>query len=920
MVSMRKSTWVIALLLVVAIGLGVWLYPNANRLLSLPTDNEKALTYLSRLAPGPEGGLVTIGDSRQEIIRMDENGMLEERIRQHPNDGGRHDFTDVAAAPDGTIYALDTVLDKYGLYVQEERIVRYAPESKEGQILYTLKGDGTNKRVGQIQGFQLQDQSLYFYFDKEQEIVLNRLSLMESGGQPVEAFRFKVPNDRYLSEIVGYEPGRIFYATKRGAIFRVGADGASTIAYPLEGMNRTRTNFPEALQLHPDGRLYFIDRLVNSVTSMKADDSSGLRVDLNEKMLQSKAAGAESIEIMDFSVGSGGKLHIALDDRVLNLSMKEAGSSAIIDVSYDRETVLLGWLAWLAAAALLAVVIAMLRLVYVHLLNRRISLFVKQVVMLVPIVTISMVLLCNFVYSSFSGRMEEEMQRQLSLLARNGQNIINGDQLNKLTSPRDYRSPNYTAIYDKMNFLFESEDDANRKGLYSTLYKYENGGLFIMMDDDDGVNMYKPFPVSEDNKRVIDKGEVLTGKWEDATGKWLYAIGPIYDSSGKVVGIYETGRDLNVLYQSNQTIYSSIVINIGIISLVLIAFVTGTTYFMLSSLRKLRRSVMDMANGNWNVEVHIRSKDEVGDLGEQFNLMAKHIRNYIKDVTSFSEASHRFVPQQFFKYLGKKGILDIHLGDQVQQNMTVMVANIRSFHELSKQLSPKQNFDFMNAFLKRFSPFVRKEEGLISKYLGAGFMALFPAHSDDALRAAVAIRRDLAAYNEQLRQSGYKAVDLGMALHKGPLMLGIVGEEQRMEGNIISDDVNMTATLEKISDTMGTPILATRTFFEQLRSPERFRHRSLGRIRIDGKDEPIELIDVYEGDPDAIRLLKDRTKPLFEKGILLCQEGRFLDARETFIEVIKQNRSDKAAKLYFYLCDEYYQKGSTEGWNGTLAV
>ncbi|WP_171056161.1 adenylate/guanylate cyclase domain-containing protein [Paenibacillus sinopodophylli] len=915
---MRRSTLGIALLLLMAIGLGFWIYPNASHFQTPPYKTEKPLNYLSKVAAGPEGSTVVIGDSRQEIVRMSSEGSIEELIRQTAGNGSRHDFTELAVSADGTIYVLDTILDGYGLYVQEERIVSYAPGDTFGTLLYTYKGSGTNKRVGLIKGLQVEGNNIYFYINEDTNVKLYQLSA--SGGNPEQTLAFTLPPDRYLSEIVGYKPDQIYYSTKRGAIFKVKADGSSEISYPLEGMDRTRKNFPEGLLLDENGRIYFIDRLVNAVTSMNAADSTDLTTVVDEAALQAAAPAAESLEIMDLTLDPAGRLELILGDSKVVINGSNNSAQVTTKLTYDRSTIITGWLTWLGAAALLIILLLLVRLFYVHVLNRRISLFFKQVFAIVPILIIAMILLSNFIYNSFSSKMEEEMQKQLSLLARNGQNIINGDQLNRLTSPYDYMSEDYQTIRSKMNFLFESEDPATRKGLYSSLYRYENGEIFIMMDDDDGVNMYKPFPINELNRLVVENGEVVTDQWEDATGKWLYAIGPIYDSSNKIVGVYETGRDFNVLSQSNQTIYKNIMLNIGLISVALIILVLAVTYYLLSSLRKLRKSVMEMANGNWDVRVNIRSQDEVGDLGEQFNRMAIHIRTYIKDITSFSEASHRFVPQQIFKYLGKKGITDIHLGDQVQQNMTVMVANIRSFHHLSKQLSPKQNFDFMNAFLKRFSPFVRTEEGLISKYLGAGFMALFPARNEDALRAAVSIRRELVSYNESLKSSGFAPVDLGMAIHKGPLMLGIVGEEQRMEGNVISDDVNITATLERMSDTMGASILVTRTFFEQLRAPERFRFRQLGRVRIEGKDEPIELIDVYEGDSDMERSLKDRTKVLFEKGIMLCQEGRFFDARETFIEVIKINRFDKAAKLYFYLCDEYYQKGSTEGWNGTLAV
>lgn len=917
MVFMRKSP-IIVLLLLIAIGLSWFVSANRAQMATLPFERERSLAYLSKTSIGPDGLIHAIAESRKELIQLGRDNVLHLDVKLEDEVSRSHGFTEVAAADDGSVIALDTVLDEYGLYVQEERLMRYVPGEKEGSLLYTYVGTGSNKRTGQLKGVQAEGDYVYFYVDEaEKGIGLFRVSL--SGGSAEETYRFSLPQDRFMSEIVGYEPGAIYYSTRRGAIYQVSAVGESTRIYPLAESNRTSRNFPEALQLH-EGQLYFIDRLVNAVSALSVSNPGDIRTVLTEDELTERSGGAESLEMMDLAVDGQVGLQVALDDRIVTVPLDKQSSQVTSSLQYGKAEIRQSWIVWSAAALLAVVLAAALRMIYVHWLNRRISLFFKQVFAIVPIIVISMILLSNFIYDSFSGRMEEEMQRQLSLLARNGQSVIDGDQLNRLTSPSDYGNSDYEALRSKMSFLYENEDPSVRQGLYSTLYKYENGEFFLIMDDDDGVNMFKPFALSDTNRPVVESGAIVFEKWEDATGKWMYAIGPVYDSAGNVVGVYETGSDLNVLYQANVTIYQNILRNIGLISLVTIVLVLGVTYWLLRSLRKLRKSVMEMASGNWDVNVNIRSQDEVGDLGEQFNRMAQHIRTYIKDITTFSEASHRFVPQQIFKYLGKKGITEVHLGDQVQGNMSVMVANIRSFNQLSKQLTPKQNFDFMNGFLKRFSPFVRQEEGLISKYLGAGFMALFPGRAEDAVRAAIAIRRELSAYNESLQASGFRPVDMGMAIHKGPLMLGIVGEEQRMEGNVISDDVNVTTALERLSDTMGSSLLVTKTFFDQLRAPERIRYRYLGRIGLEGKDESVELFDVYEGDSDKERQLKDRTKAIFEKGIRLCQEGRFFDARETFVEVIKMNRFDKAAKLYFYLCDEYYQKGSSEGWNGTLAV
>lgn len=916
---MRKLSLLLLVAALVVIGLTGYGLTKNGGVAAKPWKTEQPVANLSAIVPDADGSLVAIGASKQEIMRIASDGSLMLRIPNRGDGGGnRSDFNEAVAAPDGRIVALRTVLDPYGLYVTDEQIVLYDASGREETVLYHRTGDGTNKRVGQIKGLQLRDGELYFFEAGADKVTLKHVPL--NGGKAADAFTFQLPADRYLSEATGTVPGQIYYTTKRGAIFQVGADGTSTLLYPLASMDRTRLNFPEMLTLYGNGSLLFIDRLVNSVMSMVPGEPSSLKTLVDEQALERDEPGLDGYEIMDVRRTPDGGLAIALNDRLLRLNPSMGLAQSVSKTSFESSAIRNRWLLWIGLAIGGLALLAAGWLVYVHLFRRRLPLFLKQLAVLVPVIVICMTLLSNFIYDSFSKRMEAQMKSELSLLARNGQHLIDGDKLDRLHSPEDYGNADYEAIRKRMDFLYEGENASERKGLYSTLYKVQDGQLYIVMDDDDGVNMFKPFEKSEENEQVVTEGVVRDGQWEDADGKWLYAIGPVYDSAGKIVGIYETGRDLSVLVGENRKIYRSIIENIAIITIVLLAVVAALNFLLLASIRKLRRSVMDIAGGNWDAEVKIRSRDEIGDLGEQFNRMARYIRQYIADITSFSEASYRFVPQQFFRALGKKGILDIRLGDQVQQNMTVLVANLRDFRQLSRTLTPKENFDFMNSFLKRFGPLVRQEDGLISKYSGAGFMALFPGYPEAAIRAAVAIRQELSRYNEARQRSGFAPVDIGIAVHKGPLMMGIIGEEMRWEGNVISDDVQRTALLEQITDTLGCYVLVTRDFFGQLRDPERYGHRSLGRIRPEGMEEAVELIDVYEGDPEPLRKAKERTKALFERGLLLCQEGRFFDARETFVEVLKLNRLDKAAKLYFYLCDEYFQKGTSAGWNGTLAV
>ncbi|MBD2847891.1 HAMP domain-containing protein [Paenibacillus sp. IB182496] len=910
-----KTKLLFVLLIAVAIGAGYYSVQMRDVLTRSPLSGGEPLVNLSATTVDGEGNTYVVAQSKQEVYSIRPDGTLRYRIGHEPDDSGNQMiFTDVAADREGRLYVLNTVLDPYGLYVLSEHILRYDASGVFDRQLFEWKGDGQSKRIGQVRALTVADSRLSFFISEAESVSLKLIDLRT--GTIEQPYIFDLPADRYVSELYGREPGELYYTTKRGAIYEVDVQGESRLIYPLDGSDEMRKKFPERPHADAAGNMYVVDRSQNAIVRLAPGASSTELVVTNEALAEA-APDAESYDIQDFTLVQGG-LQVVLPDRVLTFDGAGEVAASVTEAAYDGARMTQRALVWAALVAGVAALLALVGMFHVHVMQRRTSFFLKQSAAFIPLIVISMALLSNTIYNSFTDRLEEEMKRELSVLAQSGKHIIEGDRLERLTSPNDYMNEDYQAIKSRMSFLFEGDSD--RRGLYSTLYKYDDGKLYIIADDDDSVNMFKPFPVNEENLLVVEQGRVIAGSWTDSTGEWTYAIAPVTNSAGEVVGIYETGRDMNVLARDNQKIMLSIIRNIVLMTAAILLVFLITTYFMMASLRKLRKSVMDIANGNWDAEVKIRTRDEVADLSEQFNLMVRHIRQYIKDITAFSEASYRFVPQQFFKYLGKRGILDIHLGDQVQRNMVLMVTKIRAFELMSKRLTPKENFNFMNAFLSRFGPIVRQEEGLISSYMGAGFMSLYPRNSEDAVQAAIRIRKELAAYNEHRARDGYQPVDIGVAIHKGPLMLGIVGEETRMEGNVISDDVNLTAMLEEMSANLGVSVLVTRTVMDAMREPERFQFRTLGRIRVEGKGEAMELYDVYEGDDESIRAAKHKTKPLFEQGISLYQQGRFFDAREAFIEVIKRNRQDQAAKLYFYLCDEYYQRGTSADWNGTLAV
>ena len=152
-----------------------------------------------------------------------------------------------------------------------------------------------------------------------------------------------------------------------------------------------------------------------------------------------------------------------------------------------------------------------------------------------------------------------------------------------------------------------------------------------------------------------------------------------------------------------------------------------------------------------------------------------------------TKAYQRFVPPQLLQNLGRTSILDVKLGDQVDVEMSILFSDIRSFTALSEAMSPSENFAFVNAYLSRMGPIIRSRNGYIDKFMGDGVMALFPESATDAVLAAVEMQKELDRYNEQQNQAGAPLIDIGVGINTGRMMLGTLGEADRMEGSVISD-------------------------------------------------------------------------------------------------------------------------------------
>jgi two-component system sensor histidine kinase ChiS len=235
-------------------------------------------------------------------------------------------------------------------------------------------------------------------------------------------------------------------------------------------------------------------------------------------------------------------------------------------------------------------------------------------------------------------------------------------------------------------------------------------------------------------------------------------------------------------------------------------------------------------------------------------------------------------------------------------------------------MSPQDNFNFLNAYLRRVSPIIRQYNGFIDKYIGDAVMALFPEKTEQALQAAIDMRQEILRYNEKRVKQGYEPIDIGTSIHTGSLMLGTIGEQERMESTVISDDVNLAFRLEGLTKLYGAPIVISQETLFGLDQPTQYQFRFLDRVLVKGKKEAVSVFEIFDGDPPEIVDLKLETRTDFEKGLLYYHSQEFVKAQEHFGQVLKCNPDDKAAQLYMKRATYFQQYGVPLNWEGVEAL
>ena len=428
---------------------------------------------------------------------------------------------------------------------------------------------------------------------------------------------------------------------------------------------------------------------------------------------------------------------------------------------------------------------------------------------------------------------------------------------------------------------------------------------------------------------ILQKGEDYSAKeirkspWGDMLTSYSIIRDKNSQPSGLVV-IEVYGKEMQDL--SNDFKKITILIFLIIISITLVV-----TYIFSNTIIKpilyLEKRLQEIGQGNYDVYVEMDRKDEFGRFAKTVNSMVADIKKSTEIQLKLNDKLNQtvnsysnFVPHKFLQFLGKEEITQISLGDQIQRVMTILFSDIRSFTSLSEKMSPSETFQFINSYLHIMEPLARKHRGFIDKYIGDGIMAIYPEHAEDALLSAISMQSEVFSYNAYRKNEGQVPITIGVGIHTGNLILGIIGGEKRMDGTVISDSVNTASRLEGLTKIFGAGIIISDTSISTIKNKDQYALRYLGMIQVKGKEEYNKIYECMMSMNDVLLSKKIDLKKEFEIAVETFIEGDLKKSKSLFTKLQKLNPGDKAVLFYLSIISYYEKVGVPKEWHGTVEM
>jgi adenylate cyclase len=465
--------------------------------------------------------------------------------------------------------------------------------------------------------------------------------------------------------------------------------------------------------------------------------------------------------------------------------------------------------------------------------------------------------------------------------------------------------------------LDKIESSFKKEGL-NTTFLVNGDGLLIAHHDEQLLFTSANF---SDNPIVkimlLENQENGNKKFADSDGKrYMGAFNKIGFANSGVVTLVEEDKVMEPVFNiQRRNIYIMI---IGIAASLIIVFALAKS--ISNPVISLLHATVEIAKGNFRVNIKSTTSDEVGLLTDYFVTMGEGLEEREKVKSILGNMIDPVVVGEAMKDMAalKRGS---------EKQITAFFSDVAGFSTISEQLTSVDLAALLNEYLSAMTLILKQYDGVLDKYIGDAIVGIFNAPVDVAthpLKASLASLdmidklRDLKEYwtKNNLYTQEAREMDVRIGLNLGPAKVGFMGTDALASYTMMGDTVNLAARLEAAGKDYGVNILISENLNKEIES-ELFT-RGLDLVRVKGKNEPVKLFELISRKSDIKSNIKESSE-IYQVAFSHYLKQEWDKAIQLFQEAKKaKGTKDKAIEQLIDRCSYYKISSPGSDWDGVF--
>jgi adenylate cyclase len=355
-----------------------------------------------------------------------------------------------------------------------------------------------------------------------------------------------------------------------------------------------------------------------------------------------------------------------------------------------------------------------------------------------------------------------------------------------------------------------------------------------------------------------------------------------------------------------------------------LAVFTLLAYRLQQAFRTLLEGTRSVEAGELDVELPVKSRDEIGQLTVAFNRMVGELRSKEKIKDTFGKFLDPRIVASLLRAQSEED------GDTAERRtVTVFFSDIQGFSGLSEQLTADVMVRLLNGYFSTVTGVIRQHNGIVDKYIGDAVMSFWSPpfsradkHATDACLAALAQQAAIVEFKRELSNlTGLRrnvppfAVRMGLAT--GEVVIGTIGSEAIKSYTVIGDVVNLASRLEGVNKAYGTSIVVAEDTYRL--AQDAVEARELDLLVVVGKTEPIRVFELL-GPTGRLSSTMAELRGVFAEGLLAYRERTWDVAERKFRECLQIAPEDGPARTFVERVTELRARPPAASWNGVWGM